>query len=85
MKRLFRDLLTGPNNRHYDLGRVGLALSLLSALGYQGWALFQGQPFDAMVFGGGCAAILGAGGFGIAQKDKARPQSLVSGEEIATD
>lgn len=85
LRKLWRDLFTGPNNRHYDLGRFGLGISLLGAVAFQGWALFQGQPFDAMVFGTGCAAILGAGGFGIAQKDRSRPQSLVKGEEIAAD
>jgi hypothetical protein len=82
MVKFVRDLFTGPSNLYYDLGRVGLAFSLLSAVAYQGWALFQGQAFDALVFGTGCAAILGAGGFGIAQKDKARPKGLVEGEEI---
>lgn len=80
---IVRDLLTGPSNRHYDLGRCGLALSLLAALAYQAYAIWQGHPFGPLEFGGGIAAILGAGGFGISMKDTARPKGMLDGEEVA--
>lgn len=77
--KIIRDLLTGPSNKYYDLGRCGLALSLIAACAYQGYAIYCGQEFGPLEFGGGIAAILGAGGAGIALKDTARPKGMMGG------
>ena len=54
-----------------ELGRILWAVGTLALIGYQGVAvLYNKQPFSPMEFGGGAAAILAAGGFGIAAKDK---------------
>ena len=80
--KFLRNLLTGPSGRHYELGRVGLAVCLLAVIGYQGWSIQVGGTFEPVSFAGGLAALLFGGGAGIAQKDRARPASLVDGEEI---
>lgn len=52
-----------------EMGRVLWFLGALATIGYQGYAIFKGQNFDPLVFAGGYAALLAAGGFGIRQKD----------------
>ncbi len=73
--KFLRDLLTNVSGEHYELGRVGLALFILAAIGFQGFALYKGQSFDPISFATGAGALLAAGGFGIAQKDIARAKS----------
>ena len=74
MKRLFRQWFTGADNQSFELGRALWALGVLALIAYQGLALWgKGQAFSPIEFGTGLAAILAAGGFGIAAKDKANP------------
>jgi hypothetical protein len=55
----------------FELGRVLWALLTLALIAYQGVAIWWNkQNFDPITFGAGAAAILAAGGFGIAAKDK---------------
>lgn len=68
---LLRGFFTGRDNQSGEIGRVLWALGFVSLCAFQGWAMHRGQTFDPMTFSGGVAAILAAGGFGIAQKDKA--------------
>lgn len=70
--RILRDLFSGVDNHAFELGRALWALSILSILGYQGYALLLGQEFHPLEFGGGLATVLAAGGFGVAAKDKAK-------------
>jgi hypothetical protein len=54
----------------FELGRVLWAVATLALIGYQGFAIWwTKQPFSPIEFGTGAAAILAAGGFGIAAKD----------------
>ena len=70
--KFLRDLFTTVDNTHYEIARVAFAISVLSAIGYQGWAIHAGQTYDPLQFASGLATIVAAGGFGIAAKDKAR-------------
>lgn len=70
--RLFREWFTNVGNRSFELGRALWALGTLALIAYQGIALFyKGQTFSPVEFGAGLAAILAAGGFGVAAKDRA--------------
>lgn len=66
----FFNFLRGPGNTHIELGRLLWAIGTLAMIGYQGVAIWLNkQPFSPIEFGTGEAAILAAGGFGIAAKD----------------
>ena len=55
------DLLTGKNNVTHDIGRWFAAVSILTGLGLQIYAVgWRGQPFDMLAFGGG-VGVLAAG------------------------
>lgn len=74
MSQVIRNLLTGTDNRFWELGRVLWALGTVALIAYQGVAIgLKGQTFSPIEFGTGVAAILAAGGFGVAAKDKAHP------------
>lgn len=62
------DMFKGVGNK-IEMGRVLWFLGALATITYQGYAIFKGQNFDPLVFAGGYAALLAAGGFGIRQKD----------------
>jgi NO-binding membrane sensor protein with MHYT domain len=84
LKRILREWFTGTNNIEYELGRALWAMSFLAMIAYQGIAIFvNNQDFDPVSFGGGVAAILAAGGAGVAMKDRAHPRNQVSGDENA--
>ena len=69
--RFFRELLTSSDNHTFELGRALWALGTLALIAYQGVAIWhKGQVFNPVEFGAGVAAILAAGGFGVAAKDK---------------
>ena len=69
--RFFRELLTSADNHTFELGRVLWALGTLALIAYQGIAIWlKGQTFSPVEFGAGVAAVLAAGGFGVAVKDK---------------
>lgn len=55
----------------FELGRILWAVATIALIGYQGVAIWLNkQDFSPVEFGAGAAAILAAGGFGIAAKDK---------------
>ncbi|MBB5684280.1 hypothetical protein [Sphingobium boeckii] len=55
----------------FELGRMLWAFMGMALVAYQGIDVFYNkQPFNPVEFGAGAAAILAAGGFGIAAKDK---------------
>ena len=69
---VLRGFFTGKDNQSFELGRGLWALSMVAFVAFQGVALaWKGQAFSPVEFSTGAAAILAAGGFGIAQKDKA--------------
>jgi hypothetical protein len=62
---------TTADNTALDTIRIGMAVGGLSLIGLAAWAVIVNhQPFDALVFGGGLAAIFGGGGFGLAAKSR---------------
>lgn len=67
LSHIFKSSITDQ----FELGRVLWAIATLALIGYQGVAIWWNkQPFNPIEFGAGAAAILAAGGFGIAAKDK---------------
>ncbi len=72
---VFKHWFTGKDNESFEIGRALWALSVLATIAYQGVAIWvKGQAFNPVEFGAGVAALLAAGGFGIAVKDKAVPK-----------
>lgn len=66
----FVNILRGISGE-FELGRVLWALSTVALIAYQGVAIaLNHQSFSPVEFGAGVAAILAAGGFGVAAKDK---------------
>lgn len=79
----FTHILKGIGGQ-FELGRVLWAFSALSMVVYQGVAIgFNHQNFSPVEFGAGCAAILAAGGFGIAAKDKGVARAVATSEGAA--
>lgn len=72
MSRILRDIFSGPDNEAIEAGRVLWIVGVLAMIAYQGVAIWwKDQPFSAIEFGTGLGGILIAGGFGVAQKDRA--------------
>lgn len=67
---MLADLLAGPGNASWDLGRIMSALSVLSVIAAAGWNRWSGETIDLMSFGGALAAVLTASGALIALKDR---------------
>jgi len=69
-----RNLLTGKDNQTIDMGRVLWAVSLVSLVGNEAYAIgWHGQPFDPSAFATGCAAILAGGGAALGFKAHTEP------------
>ena len=70
------DVLTTRDGESFDVIRVGMVLSGAVLLGL---AIFNvvanRQPFDALNFGSGVAALLAGGGAGIGMKAKDEPDA----------
>jgi len=74
MKDMLRHLLTGVDNRTYDIARVLWLLGGLQFLAMAGYAVIVNkQPFAPMEYGAGLGAMLTAGGIGVAVKSRAEP------------
>lgn len=67
-------LVTDYDNRTLDTGRTLAVVLSLSLTVLQLVALVKGQQFDALSFGGGQAAILGALGIAIGGDNFRRPE-----------
>jgi hypothetical protein len=66
LSQILKSQLSGE----FELGRILWAIATLALIVYQGIDVFWNkQPFNPVEFGAGAAAILAAGGFGIAAKD----------------
>ena len=66
----FASILKSSLTGQPELGRVLWAIATLALVGYQGVAIWMNhEAFNPIEFGTGAAAILAAGGFGIAAKD----------------
>lgn len=71
LRKILHDFFTGPRNDNFEAGRFLWFASVLAAIGYAGAHLYVNGVFDILEFGGGIAALLAAGGFGIGVKDRA--------------
>ena len=72
---LLRDLLAGPGNAHWDLGRIGAAWGFVLVTGAWVFKAVAGQEIDLVELGTGYGAVAAAAGALIALKDRARPAS----------
>lgn len=72
---VLRGFFTASDNQSFELGRGLWALSMVALIACQSVALWKGQAFNPVEFGTAAAAILAAGGFGVAVKDKANASS----------
>lgn len=78
-------ILKSSLSGQFELGRILWAIASLALIIYQGVAIWLNkQPFSPIEFGAGAAAILAAGGFGIAVKDKgvANAQNVADGVKV---
>ena len=79
------DLLTGVDNKTYDLGRWAGALSFISGIGLEiyvvGW---KGQPFDFTQFGLGVAAMATGIGAMLRLKQDTEPGAKVTDGIVST-
>lgn len=74
MKRFFRLLLTGRDNKTYEIGRVLLFLGVLCFLFLSVYDALTSHRFDPMGFSAGLAGLLFGGAGGIAVKAKTEPE-----------
>lgn len=70
------DLFTSRDGVSFDIARVLWASSVIWFMGLATWAvIINSQPFDALAYGGGGAAILAGGGLGVGAKRKDEPDA----------
>lgn len=76
----FKDLLKGPGNLYWDLGRVLAFTAALMMLGGQAWNIWLGLPIELgpTGLGGGLAAVLGGMAALIFAKDKAGAEARLT-------
>jgi hypothetical protein len=77
-KGFIRDLFMGPNNEHWDLGRIIAGFTNLAMVLSIAWNISLGLPLDVDKIGIGVAAVLGACAALIYAKDRARAENLVA-------
>lgn len=73
-------MFKGVNNTP-EMGRILWFLGGISMMFYAGWGIIVNtEPFlpHALEFGGGFAALLAAGGFGISQKDSGVAKAIAA-------
>jgi hypothetical protein len=77
--KVLRDFFSTTDGSGYELGRALWCLLTVGLTAYQGIDIFvNGNAFDPVEFGAGAAAILAAGGFGVATKDNARTKAVAA-------
>jgi hypothetical protein len=84
MKRFFKHLLSGRDNRTVDIGRVILFEAVQSYILLTGYFIFKGGSFDFIAYGTGLAALLAAGGAGIALKAGTEPEAIGTKDDEAS-
>ncbi len=73
MSKFFRNLFSTVDGQPWELSRVLWAIGVIAFITYAGIALLVlKQAWNAIEYGTGFGAVLAAGGFATAQKDKAR-------------
>jgi len=74
MSQILKDLVTGKDGVTHDIGRWGGMVAFLSGLGFQGYSLYQGQPFDMLNFGTGIGALAAGVGAMLKLKETTEPR-----------
>jgi hypothetical protein len=74
------DLLKGPGNEHWDLGRILAALSVISTIAGAIWNVLLGLPLELgpTGFPGGLGVVLGGCAALIYAKDRAKAENTVA-------
>ena len=72
-KKLVVNTFTGKDNQTIDIGRIIWMMGALSFLGCTFYAIYKGQPWDAVAFGTGFGAVLAGGGVALKLKEKTEP------------
>jgi hypothetical protein len=74
LKKFTKDILTDYNGNDYDTGRSLAVFCVLALTVFEGWSVVVlKQPFDAMRYGGGVAAVIACLGVAIFGDSKGRP------------
>jgi hypothetical protein len=73
MRSFLRDIVTDYDSKTYDTGRCVAVFLILAMTCLQAVSTYKSGVFDAMAFGGGAAAVLGALGLAIAGDNHKRP------------
>ncbi|MEN6623547.1 MAG: amino acid ABC transporter substrate-binding protein [Smithella sp.] len=71
--KIFNQMFTGKDNRTIDIGRVLWAQISVGYMFLSGYSVYNGNDFDAVAWGTGAAAILGAGGAALGLKSNTEP------------
>ena len=74
LKGVLHNALTGPDNVTHDVSRILLFLTVIAAIGFEGYVVVITHTFDIVDFGSGMAALLGFGAGGVAIKHFTEPQ-----------
>jgi hypothetical protein len=85
MRSFFRHLFTGKDNRSFDIGRVILFEAVQSYIALTAYFMVRGGSFDFIAYGTGLAALLAAGGVGIAAKAGTEPEAAEIKATTPTD
>jgi hypothetical protein len=72
--KFFRDMFTGIDNKTYDIGRVLWFETVNAYIFLTVYAIYTGKDIDFVTWGGGLAALLGAGGAAIGLKGSTEPR-----------
>lgn len=73
LQKLLKDCTTGIDGVTFDPWRIAAAVSLATLAANATYATVISHTFNALDFGGGCAAILAGAGWGIRQKKETEP------------
>lgn len=73
---IIKHLFTGKDNRTIDIGRVILFEAVQSYILLAAYLIYKGGAFDLIAYGSGLAALLAAGGAGIALKSGTEPEPV---------
>ena len=68
LRTILRELVTESDNITHDLYRYLAVLSVASALGFQGYAIYKEQPFSMQDFGVGTGALFAGVGVALGLK-----------------
>lgn len=74
-----RDCFTGADQKTYDIGRVLWFESVNAYILISGYMVWKGTDLDMFAWGGGLAALMGAGGAALGLKANTEPRERRGG------